>query len=46
MHGKLPERPKGNNNTNKIRKSRYILSEARKRQNVDYKNGIIKGIEN
>lgn len=44
LHGKCPGRPKGSKDQKVRRKSGYILREAKKKQQVDYDNGINKSI--
>ena len=45
LQGKQAGRPKGSKDSKKRRKSGYILREARKRQNIDANNGVIKAID-
>lgn len=44
LQGKKAGRPKGSKDAKKRRKSGYILREAKKKQQVDYGNGINKSI--
>jgi DNA invertase Pin-like site-specific DNA recombinase len=45
IQGKQAGRPRGSKDTKKRKKSGYILREARKRQQLDVMNGIIRGVD-